>query len=655
MAENIFNLFGVTSSIEEPKKIILTKSEFYKNLKNYTLDEILKLYNPDTDSCLLTKLEMLHALLKYKEKEGYVLTIEQLNKKLKKNVSTTLYKKIMEYNTVMYDPIEQSNSGVAKINKNITFNNFYKVVKKNNSYFIPVVKYGYKVKFNIKNNTNLIKNYNQNKMKPKYEKILIDELYNIIVHYDILHFINNGNTQEAEIYKEREHYTDINRIYIKIDNTIYFVELINCIKIENTKTIAWPWIYKNNKNNNFYYNPLTNKKTQTKPNEENYIYIREIIDKIYELLKNKCITLYNLINKYKYINYLENQQNVRSEIIHLDKNEIEYRYFIFYNYEEKKFTIPVQDNNNFKRICLCKSISFQSNNTKNTKNIINKNKLFFLTSFNDSNCNITNNESEYSNNSNNNTSTTSTNNNYYSHNQTSTTSTTSTNNNYYSHNQTKNTKLLPKNTTKPIITPIMSSNNLSKLFQKTNNPLPTLYPNEKNISTLIDDLIKNPNDYENIIINFTKKLSAQNIFKIIYEINKSEIEENIKDDIIRHLMIKSSINKYNSSESYYSYYIDLLIDDLIKNPNDYANIINKFKILIESNKISNQDLIDRIINILGFKQYTDKISLNDKNKLISNLKKIVPNFRNFKQLEYIKTTTGLGSIFGKRKKNTVQI
>ena len=84
-------------------------------------------------------------------------------------------------------------------------------------------------------------------------------------------------------------------------------------------------------------------------------------------------------------------------------------------------------------------------------------------------------------------------------------------------------------------------------------------------------------------------------------------------------------------------------------------IINKFKILIESNKISNQDLIDRIINILGFKQYTDKISLNDKNKLISNLKKIVPNFRNFKQLEYIKTTTGLGSIFGKRKKNTVQI
>ena len=614
---------------KEPKKTILSKSEFYKNLRNYSLNEILKLDNPDTNSCLFTKLEMLYALLKYKEKENCSLTIEQLNKKLQKNVAIKLYKKIKEYNNIRYTSNTTGNNPVAKIDKNIIFKDYYQIVKKN-KYFIPIINSLKKKKLNInKNNTYLIKLINNFKIKIKdeYEKILIDELYNIIIHYDFLYFNNSGQEQKVEIYKERSSYVDINYIYMKYNynDIIYRVRLTNCIKIESKKTIAWPWKYYSKNSKNHYYNPFTNQTITTLPSEKIPICILEIIDKIYELLKDKCIMLYNLINKYKYINYVENEQNIRSKIMHIKNTtnnpEIEYRYFIFYDYIEKKFIIPIQDKKNkkekkkekikenkenkenkeskeskqkniFKKIYLDKCISFQKVD-RNTNQIITKEKLFEFKSFEDTKCNIVNNNMKYLKHNNEN--------NY------------KNNENYYSRINTN------------------SSNESQFLEESQNNT------NNSYILDLLDKLYLNPDNYENIIGEYEKSLSTVNhIFKIIYEINKSNIAEEIKNKIIIYLKDKrSKFSNYTRYSAKYYYYINFVLDDLIKRLYDYENIIEKFKLLINSTK-STEIFIKHIVKSFKTnetyneekKQSTIRflIETNIYQKIMNDLKKNPDNF-----------------------------
>ena len=788
---NFFSSLGTSNNSEVPKKIILTKSEFYKNLENYTLDEILKLDNPDIDSCLFTKLEMLYALLNFtldnilqsknvhysldtklknldkfiegKEHLFYQLSIDELQKKLRHNVLKNIYDNIIsKYNKIQYGKVDPSGTKLFDniINKSITLSEFIENYLINNEIFIPV-KHNRNKKIIVDGSKVYKKNENKDKKLLDYSnQYLAKELFNIIKKYDYVSYNlkdGDGQTKNGSIYKNFSDEIEQIKYYYQTEKygiiiipnnsqTPIFVSLKDCLMFYSIieLTIEWPWQLISNKINNgtvqeYYHHPekiislYYSNQNLPKNFPKN---IRDIIEKIYELVKPKCIQLNNLIKKYNFFTSKTTNYKIYGEM--KKENLVENcLYILYYNFKKKEFVIPyeknLEKNKNGKDIfnIFYRPISKINNFIKvvNSKSVyVDSKKIFNLISFNKENCKNNNNENnfkkkfmsifineikkypdiitsysmltKFSNNNIENIISKIINNNNITRRLKGIKNQTGNKNKLkilnYSEFKEELKKLVieeikkyPQKYSKLINRNNLSNNNIKNINKHVKNtliesfkeeipnkfyntqyppppPLPPTPPppNEGNIvnmsnatiAGLIDNLKSNPSEYEIIIRLHNKSLRLQNIFKIIYEINKSKIEENIKNDIIRHLMIKlSNYKNYKNSNTYYSYYIDLLIDDLIKNPDYYANIIEKFKKLIESNRISNQDLIDRIINILGFTQYTNKMKVHVKNKLISNLKTIVPNFRNFKQLEYIKTTTGLGSIFGKRKKNTVQI
>ena len=490
-------------------------------------------------------------------------------------------------------------------------------------------------------------------------------------------------------------------------------------------TIPWPWkIIKNNNNPNnnikyqeFYYNPEETKKIwpldKDAPKKNFPKNIKDIIEKIYELVEPKCLELYKLLKNYS--NYKNNTNKNNKDIMFFSEDELENgSYIVYYDFIKKKFTFPtfpyvetnvvkyMKDGTQYtvkefktvdlKRIPLSKNIKFKMYLENNEYNF---STIFNSTSFNKENCK---NSCKNNNNGNNNEK------NFkkkfmsifineikkypdvigpyfvlskFNSNNIDNIISKIISTNYYN-NMIPNLELMKdwvnngktirklnyeefkKELKKLVIEEIKKyPEKYSKLINRNNlsdSNIKNINKNKKvkktlvnmsnaTIVDLIENLISNPSEYENILKRHNKSLRLQNIFKIIYEINKSIEDEDIKDKIIRHLMIKlSNYENYNNSGSYYSYYNNLLIDDLIKNPKDYENIINKFKKLIKANRISNQQLIEQIINILNSEKYTQKITANVKNKLISNLKTIVPNF---KKTEFAKTP-GLGSIFGKK-------